>query len=70
MGGVQYEHENSEYLAGRKDDLINFDVPSFSTSTGTIQSISDELAHRSFVGVFFCFFFFFFFFFFFEASER
>lgn len=53
MGGVQYEHENSEYLAGRKDDLINFDVPSFSTSTGTIQSLSDELAHWSTAGAFF-----------------
>ena len=53
MGGVQYEHENSEYLSGRKDDLVNPDVPSFSTATGVIQSLTDELAHWATAGAFF-----------------
>lgn len=53
MGGVQYEHENSEYLSGRKDDLVNPDVPSFSTATGSIQSLTDQLQHWSTAGAFF-----------------
>lgn len=53
MGGVQYEHEQSEYLAGRKDDLVTSDIPSFSTATGSIQSLTDELAHWSTAGAFF-----------------
>lgn len=53
MGGVQYENENSEYLSGRKNDLVNPDVPSFSTSTGNIQFLNDELAHWSTAGAFF-----------------
>ena len=53
MGGVQYEHQNLEKIDGRKDDLITSDVPSFSTATGTIQTLADELTHWSTAGAFF-----------------
>lgn len=53
MGGVQYEKQRAELLSGRKDDLVTSEVPSFSTSTGQIQSLTDELGHWSTAGAFF-----------------
>lgn len=53
MGGVQYEQQRSELIGGRKDDLVTPEVPSWATSTGQIQSLTDALGHWSTAGAFF-----------------
>lgn len=53
MAGIQQEQERNEGLAGRKNDIVTNEIPSISTSTGEIHSLSDNLAHWSRLGMFF-----------------
>ena len=55
MLGLQYEGDKSEKIEGRKNDILNDNVPSFSTSTGNIHLLNDELNHISRFGSFFRF---------------
>ena len=52
MAGIQQEQMSYESITGRKDDLITNNVPSFSTATGNIQTLSDKLTHSSTLGGF------------------
>lgn len=52
MGGVQQEQQRNEALQGRKNDIVSNEVPSISTSTGDIHSLSDRLSHWSRLGTF------------------
>lgn len=53
MAGIQQEQQRNEQIAGRKNDLVTDDVPSFSTSTGDIISLTDALTHWARFGSFF-----------------
>lgn len=53
MAGLQQEQQRNETLAGRKNDIVTNEVPSISTSTGDIHSLTDDLTHWSRLGFFF-----------------
>lgn len=53
MAGLQQEQQRKETLAGRKNDIVTNEVPSISTSTGDIHSLTDDLTHWSRLGFFF-----------------
>lgn len=53
MAGLQQEQQRNEQLSGRKNDIVTNEVPSISTSTGDIHSLSDALTHWSRLGMFF-----------------
>ena len=53
MAGVQEEEQRSELIGGRKNDIVTNEVPSYSTSTGDIHSLYDEMNHWRRFGAFF-----------------
>ena len=53
MAGMQQEGQNNESISGRKNDIITNEVPSLSTTTGEIISLTDGLSHWSTLGFFF-----------------
>lgn len=53
MAGVQQEQQKDDKLTGRKNDIVTNEVPSISTSTGDIHSLTDKLSHWSRLGTFF-----------------
>lgn len=52
MAGAQRENQRTERITGRKDGIVSNDVPSFSTSTGNIYSLTDALSHLCRMGYF------------------
>lgn len=52
MAGTQREDQRIEKISGRKDGIVTNEVPSFSTSTGDIYSLTDALSHLCRIGFF------------------